>query len=64
MKNVKRMLTGIAFTLVLALSLTAMSGEADAKSRGGNNRPVTAETTSSTSPAPAGALNALGVTWE
>ncbi len=60
MKNVRRLVTGIAFTLVLALSLTAASSEAYAKGQGGPVRQASA----GTAPAPSGAFHALGVTWE
>lgn len=61
MKNVRRILTSIAFTLVLALSLTATSSEAYAKGKGGPVRQTTAD---QIAPSPAGAFQALGVTWE
>lgn len=58
MKDVRRILTGIAFTLVLALSLTATSSEAYAS---GPLRQGTADATASS---PTGTFQSLGVTWE
>jgi len=68
MTKMKRALTGIAFSAVLALSLVASAGEAFAATlstrdggivvdgQGQKNKP--------TSPKPAGLPRSLGVTWE
>ena len=64
MKNVKRMLTGVAFTLVLAVTLMATTSEAYAKGHGGKGRQASSGATSPTAPSPSGGVNSLGVTWE
>jgi hypothetical protein len=62
MKNMKKVLTGIAFSAVIALSLLATSADAYARTRPQPNTTVPAPTLGA--PAQPGYLNALGVTWE
>ena len=61
MKNAKRIVTGLAFTAALALSLLASGGEADARTKTGGRLPVTAPAPAAAAPA---VVHTLGVTWE
>ena len=68
MKNMKRVITGIAFVAVLALGLVANSGDAYAKSKsgGGNSShhgDITITITITTDPS-TNELSPLGITWE
>jgi hypothetical protein len=59
MKDLKRAVFGLAFTVAIAVSLLASGGDAYAKTRtSGATSP-----SSPTLPAP-GIINTLGVTWE
>jgi len=66
MKNAKKIITGIAFTAVLALGLIANGGDADAKSRsGGGNTTVFGDVTITIIVDPSSnELLPLGITWE
>lgn len=66
MKNAKRIVTGLAFTAVLALSLLASGGDADAKTKVAGRIQLITNGGSITVPAQAipGLLHAAGVTWE
>jgi hypothetical protein len=62
MMKTKRLLGGIAFAAILALSLVASGGDAYAKVKSSGGNVVTNDTTTST-PAP-DIFQVLGVTWE
>ena len=59
MKRTKRTLTGIAFTAMLALSLIAAGGDADASTKRGG--PAQFQTSSQVDDK---FIRSLGVTWE
>jgi hypothetical protein len=61
MTNTKRMLGGIAFAAVVALSLVASGGDAYAKLKSSGGNVVTNDTTSTPTP---DVFQVLGVTWE
>jgi hypothetical protein len=61
MTRTKRMLGGIAFAAIVALSLVASGGNAYAKMRSSGGNVVTNDTT--TTPAP-DLIQPFGVTWE
>jgi hypothetical protein len=66
MDNMKRIITGIAFTAVLALGLIANGGDAYAKSKsGGGNTSVFGDITITITVDPSSnELLPLGITWE
>jgi len=63
MTKTKRMLGGIAFAAIVALSLVASGGDAYAKLKASGGDVVTNDTTTST-PTPPDLFPVLGVTWE
>jgi len=61
MTKTKKMLSGIVFAAIVALSLVANGGDAYAKMRSSGGNIITSDTTTVT---PSGVLQPLGVTWE
>ena len=67
MKNTKRIVTGLAFTATLALSLLATGGDAYARVKvgGGHANNSTGGTITFTAPLPMTEMfEVLGITWE
>ena len=64
MKNLKRLVAGIAFSAMLATMLLASGGDAYAKTRSGGGTAPTNGSGPVAPTAPGGAFQALGITWE
>ena len=61
MTNMKKVLSGIVFAAIIALSLVASGGDAYAKMKSSGGNIITNDTATVT---PADVFQTLGVTWE
>jgi len=63
MKDLKRAVFGLAFTVAIAVSLLASGGDAYARTKSPGGQATSGTPSSPTAPAPT-SPTALGVTWE